>query len=102
METSELVISPMSVLELQYLHEKGKLEVLPNEIITEVQDLCGATISQSFFDDIIKNANELQFTRDAFDRIILAETISERAILISADRVLRSNSPKFVLWDNVK
>jgi PIN domain nuclease of toxin-antitoxin system len=90
-EDDDLVISPMVVLELEYLYEVGRLTVKANTILAQLKKDIGLDVSQVNFSTIIQQALDVDWTRDAFDRIIVAEAAANAAPLISKDRSILKN-----------
>ncbi len=84
-----LLISPMVELELQLLHEIGRLKTLPAVVIGHLAADVGLAISQHPFDDVVHHAAKLSWTRDPFDRLIVAQAIAGGAPLCTADDRIR-------------
>ena len=75
-EADELVISPMVQLELTYLHEIGRLRVSGAEMINDLSGRLPLTISDQPFRTVAQAAASLSWTRDPFDRLIVAECLA--------------------------
>lgn len=90
-------ISPMVKLELHYLDQIGKLTVKPDTIISGAAEWVKLSLTDSSFADICRQAEKLTWTRDTFDRLIVAEASLHKAPLISADRIIRKHYAK-VIW----
>ena len=77
--------SPMARLELYYLHQIGRINVLPAELLSELTEpLCLRECDQSF-SAVIGQAQSLTWTRDPFDRLIVAQAMAAKAKLITHD-----------------
>lgn len=98
MEISDLYISPLVELELQYLYEIGRLRVSPENLLQELNDFFDIEVLDTSFSEIIEAAKKVSWTRDAFDRIIVASSIAEDMPLITADRKILANFSESV-WD---
>ena len=73
-EGSGLIYLPAMVeLELQVLSEIGKIKVTPKEIIASLSKNLDLQISTVLFYDVCDEAKSLSWTRDLFDRLIVAE-----------------------------
>lgn len=86
-----LVISPMVVLELKYLYEIEKITENPEDIILDLEKMIGLKIDKIDFFEVIQVAQNISWTRDAFDRIIVANTIAKNSKLITRDQKILDN-----------
>jgi len=96
-EKNELCISEIVRLELKYLYEIGKINVGPDVIIDGLFAEIGLKISSNTYQRVIDKAIELDFTRDPFDRIIVADAMIQDSLLVSKDRHIRENYKK-TIW----
>ena len=94
---SLLYISPMVKLELEYLHEIGRLTRSSNWIIEHLKHSINLQIYNEDFLYIIDSSLEISWTRDSFDRIIVGTAICENAPLITKDRLILENYGK-AIW----
>ena len=94
---NDLLISPMVTLELKYLNENKHISGEPHAIISDLENRIGLQTANTPFHDIIINAMEIHWTRDPFDRIITAHTLTEQSRLITADTNIRENFTS-ALW----
>jgi PIN domain nuclease of toxin-antitoxin system len=90
-ERSRLGCSPMAVLELQYLHEIGRVKAKADVIANDLRDRIGLSVSNSSFANVVTAAAQQSWTRDPFDRLIAAQALIERAELVTADEQMRSH-----------
>lgn len=88
-EEGELLISPMVVLELQYLRETGRLAVNADTIVRALQAQIGLRVCDLVFPTVVDSALEQSWTRDPFDRIIVGHAAAAGRSLISKDRGIR-------------
>ena len=80
-----LLISPMVKLELQYLYQKKRINDTPDVIIRNIANKASFAVCQKSWLDIVNVALTCDFTRDAFDRLIMAHAMLDNSILISKD-----------------
>ena len=90
-------ISPMVQLELTYLHEIGRLTVSGADIVGDLQERIGLRLSESTMTAVVHAAASLTWTRDPFDRIIVADAIVAAAHLVTKDDVIREHTTS-ALW----
>ncbi len=95
-EQSELVIAPIVLLELQYLYESKKIKVKPEEIFSELQKSIGVRVAQSDGEMVATAAMKLAWTRDPFDRLIVAQAHCQKALLLTKDREILRHYAKAV------
>jgi PIN domain nuclease of toxin-antitoxin system len=92
-ESADLRISPIVLLELQYLHGIGRTPVKPDAILLDLTGWLGLTVSDTPFATVVEHARGLDWTRDPFDRLIAASAIAEAATLVTADETIRRHLP---------
>lgn len=95
--TEELAISPMSVLELQYLHEIGRLTVGTSAVVSSLREQVGLIVIATAFDQVVRHALDQQWTRDPFDRIIAGHALAAGCQLLTADHRMREHVPD-AIW----
>lgn len=76
-------ISPMVLLELDYLNEIGRTTVGSTSIFEYLEDKIGLRICDKSFLDVINLASKQTWTRDPFDRIIAAQAFIDQNTLIT-------------------
>lgn len=81
----------MVQLELHYLYEIGRINPTANTILTEMSRDFGLTICPKPFSHLIVEATKVSWTRDPFDRILVAHASLNSDILITADRNIREH-----------
>ena len=95
---SDLLISPMVEVELQYLFEVGRLALSPDDILLKIKHEVAARICELPFPLVAKAALHENWTREPFDRLIVAQAKANGfATLITADTRIREHYPK-ALW----
>jgi PIN domain nuclease of toxin-antitoxin system len=96
-ETADLLISPAVLFELRLLEELGRIRVGPEEILTTLQHDIGLRLCSLAFHEIVRAAYQQGWTRDPFDRLIVAQAQASGANLISKDRKIRSEYSR-AIW----
>lgn len=86
-----IAISPIVELELQYLYEIDKISVQPEKVLDTLYKEVGLTIVTSDTLNLVKQAKELSWTRNPFDRLITAQAILDNSKLITRDQVILRN-----------
>lgn len=89
----DLYISPIVRLELQYLYEIERVTSEANVIVTDLENRIGLQVCPKEFAAIIGQAIPLSWTRDPFDRLIVAHAGLNGDGLITKDRRMLANYP---------
>jgi PIN domain nuclease of toxin-antitoxin system len=97
LEAHDLQISPAVVLELQYLFEIRRVAESAQSVVTALESTLGLTISTLSFQQVVANAVQLTWTRDPFDRLIVAQALAQSVSLVTADKVIRKHYAR-ALW----
>lgn len=97
METDDLGISPMVMLELEYLFEIGKFSLPAHDCISDLSARIGLSVLSDPFEGIMGEAVREKWTRDPFDRVITAHARFNQAKLITRDRSIRRHYPH-AIW----
>ena len=87
-ESERLEISPMVLMELETLHEAGKLKTEPDRLVRVVEREFGLSVSRAVFAEVIASARGFAWTRDPFDRLIVANAMADGARLVTADATI--------------
>lgn len=93
MNQHEWTISPMVRLELQYLHEIGRINPTADIVIADLAQRVGLTICSKPFNDVIAKATQLSWTHDPFDRILVAHASLNNDILVTSDQTIHAHYP---------
>ena len=93
----EVFISPVVRLELQYLFEIQRITDEANEIVFDLSDRIGLKMCDKSFNTIISGALDFSWTRDPFDRIIVANANINHNILVTKDQNILKNYEK-AMW----
>ena len=79
---ARLLVSPVVVVEMEILHEIGRIRSPVDEILTILREDHGVVDASGTIADI---ARALGWTGDPFDRFIVAHAIASQATLLTAD-----------------
>ena len=91
LETEQLVVSPIVQLELAYLHEIERLKVGGADIIGDLATRVGLTTSDQSLLSMVQAAAGLTWTRDPFDRLIVADALAANCTLLTKDASIRKH-----------
>lgn len=91
---SSLLVSPAVRLELQYLHEIGRTRVPARAVMRALADSLGLGVCARPFAQVVEAAERLSWTRDPFDRLIVAQASLAGAPLVTKDRMIRKHYAK--------
>ena len=97
LEEHDLAVSPMAVLELQYLHEIGRLVPMADAVVEELGRTVGLATCDRPFPAVARRALTLRWTRDPFDRLIVAQATVAGVPLLTRDEVIRRHLPE-AIW----
>jgi PIN domain nuclease of toxin-antitoxin system len=84
-------VSPVSFLEIQFLAEIGRLSVRNPEFVSTVMDDPRFTVDDVPLVALVRHALGLSWTRDPFDRLLVAHSVARRVALCTMDRRIRSH-----------
>ena len=94
LEANDLVISPMVELELQFLFEIGRTRDPGTDVVRDMVSRVGLRVAgTASFHEVIQGAASLRWTRDPFDRLIVAHAITDGAKLLTSDRTIPRHCP---------
>ena len=98
LERARLVISPMVQMELQYLFELDRIDGPASTVLDDLAPRLEIVVSTAPFQAVVQAATALTWTRDPFDRLIAAQSVADRADLLTADHTIRANLAT-AFWD---
>ncbi|MBV8201138.1 MAG: PIN domain-containing protein [Acidobacteria bacterium] len=98
LETSELYISPIVTLEIEYLIEIRRVSEPCSAIIESLQREIGLRVCELPFAGVIEIARKQTWTRDPFDRIVVGQAALRDAPLLTGDRTIRQHYAS-AAWD---
>jgi PIN domain nuclease of toxin-antitoxin system len=87
-ETCHLRVSEFVRLEMQYLHEIGRIRIAPARILAHLAAQAEVSLSVCPLHIIMDGAMKLAWTRDPFDRMIVSNALAEKARLITCDEII--------------
>lgn len=97
-ESEELAISPMVLLELQYLFEIDRISASPGDVFSFLRERLGLETDAIPFSKVVEKAIEVTWTRDPFDRLITAQAACMRTTLLTKDASILKNYPE-AAWE---
>ena len=97
LEEGDLLFSPMVLFELELLYEIKRVKRPARDIQNKVEHELGVRLCDIPFAAIVSAALDEKWTRDPFDRLIVANAKANGfAWLISADELMRKHYPRTV------
>jgi len=98
LDSDSPAVSPLVVLELEYLHEVGRARDPVPTMVAALRKSLGLEVADASLAELVGAATGLSWTRDPFDRLIAAHAILADATLLTADRTILDNLPQ-AAWD---
>lgn len=95
-EEDDLLVSPMVILELQYLRETGRLTVDAAAMVDSLAESIGLRVDDEAFLFVVREGLGQSWTHDPFDRLIVAQAALRAAALLTKDRTIRRHYPRAV------
>jgi PIN domain nuclease of toxin-antitoxin system len=90
-ENTDLLISPMVLLELQMLYDKGTIKYPASQILSDLTQQIGLSVCQMSFAQVVRSATTIQWTREPGDLLIAANAIANNyAPLVTKDERIRA------------
>lgn len=99
-EKHNLLISPAVVLELRYLYETGRILEDAGPIVERLIATIGLAVVDRGFLHVVQEAVRQDWTRDPFDRLIVAQAIMDKSLLLTKDREMRKHYT-LAFWDSL-
>ena len=96
LEDEDLFVSPMVLLEMTCLCEIGRVRVTSAEIFSYLYHSIQLREDNAAFPAVVARAHQLTWTRDPFDRLIVAQAEVNAATLITGDEGIRANYTRAV------
>jgi len=88
-ERDELLVSPAAVLELEDLHEIGRLAPNATKVMAALATDLRVKVCDLAFNLVVDHALKEKWSRDPFDRLIVAHAKARNAPLVSKDETIR-------------
>ena len=93
-EENEVWMSPIVGIELQLLFEIGRLKANADILIDFLSHRIGLQVKDDSLSKVSKAAVRETWTRDPFDRLIVAQAKQNNMSLLTKDSTIRSNYSK--------
>jgi len=93
----EIIISPIVLLEVEYLHEIGRTRLGSAPVFKYLNQQIGLQACKKSFIDVIQTATQLTWTRDPFDRVITAQAAIGRNRPVTKDRMILEHY-EYAVW----
>jgi PIN domain nuclease of toxin-antitoxin system len=98
LDAEECVLSPMARLELEFLHEIGRIRHEPAAVFESLLRHLDVTVETEGWARAAEIAQVLNWTRDPFDRIIVAHAMVWSAPLLTRDTLMHEHYHQ-AFWD---
>jgi PIN domain nuclease of toxin-antitoxin system len=93
----DLLVSPAAVLEFEFLHEIGRLRASAEKMIALLESEIAIRVCDLPFRDVVNQTLKERWTRDPFDRLIVANAKAAGAPLVTKDERIRKHYPR-AIW----
>lgn len=95
-----LYMSPLVRMEIDMLIERGRVDAPDLDAVMQAiaEDFGPIMLSQTRLSDVVERGLTIGWTRDPFDRLIVANAIADRAKLVTSDETIRAHF-KDAVWD---
>jgi len=97
LKDKDLLISPVVLLELEFLREIKRIDDDPMLIFQTLEETIDLQLFDLVFSKIVTGALSQSWTRDPFDRMITAQASIQNAPLLTKDRTILRNYP-LAVW----
>lgn len=91
LDRSVKVISPIVILELQYLFETGRINEPGEALVAALIEQIDLQVADTPFSQVVRRALQQTWTRDPFDRLIVGNALCENAALLTADETIHAH-----------
>ena len=91
LEQHDLLVSPAVVLELQYLYEIRRTTEPARTVLQALASEVGLKVCDLPFSQVAEVALDQGWTRDPFDRLVVAQATLRKAPLVTRDRLIRQH-----------
>lgn len=89
-----LFLSPIAMVEMSVLHEIGRIRESAEAVLDVITNQYGVEEAAGDLQEVGQYARVLAWTRDPFDRLIVAHALVSGATLLTADETIRKNCPQ--------
>jgi PIN domain nuclease of toxin-antitoxin system len=90
-------VSPIVLLEIEMLFELRRIAADAAEVLARLNEQIGLTVCETPLIRVADAARTLAWTRDPFDRLIVANAMADGARLLTADETILANF-KDAVW----
>lgn len=90
-EEQAILVSPAVVLELQLLHEIKRAKNTAAKVLERLAADVGMAVCRLPFASVVEHAVDITWTRDPFDRLIVAHARANNAALVTKDARIRQH-----------
>ena len=97
LEDRELLVSPMVLLELDFLREIGRIAEGGHAVYQNLHARIGLRVCTLAFPRIVEAASLQSWTRDPFDRVIVGHASAGGRELVTRDETIHRNYSR-ALW----
>jgi PIN domain nuclease of toxin-antitoxin system len=94
---NSLRVSPIVALEIQYLYETRRITIQADTILEDLDLRIGLRLDRLSFARVARQALLEKWTRDPFDRLIVAQARIRQVPLLTKDKIIR-NHYKTARW----
>jgi len=97
-ESTDLLVSAMVMLELEMLYEKGTINYTASQILSDLNQQIGVSVCQLPMAAVMNSAVQIKWTREPGDRVIVANAIANNEVpLVTSDRRIHEQYPN-AIW----
>ena len=89
-------VSPISLLEIQFLAEVGHVEIQDQQFYEVLPSDPRFLIDEVPLMPLVRKAITISWTRDPFDRLLVAHSLARRTDFCTLDRTVRQHHPWLV------
>ncbi|MDW8468760.1 MAG: PIN domain-containing protein [Burkholderiales bacterium] len=94
--SGSLRVSPAARLELQHLYELGRTRAPARTVVRVLADTLGLAVCSLPFEKVVEASERQSWTRDPFDRLIVAQASLSGASLLTKDRTIHEHYARAV------
>ena len=95
-ERAALFVSPVVRLELAFLAEIGRIQAEPDYVLAGLATDLGVSVADDPMAAVIARSMGLGWTRDPFDRLLVATAMLHRAPFVTSDRRIHEHYDRAV------
>ena len=95
-ESSDLLVSPMVLLEVEYLFDTGRINAKAAEVYDYLHDTIELDVCAKPFAAVARKSIGMKWTRDPFDRLITAQAAVDDSRLLTKDDTIHTYYPEAV------